>query len=419
MRRLHILMFAALGAAAVGAPLAAHAVGVDGRFTASAYAFEGNPTEGTTTTNLRSHGALRLTLNELGHRGLSLHSYLRATTDLTESADSDPRLRAYNLFVRYRDRRIDARAGRQRVFAGVGYGTIDGARIDVERAGIDLTLYGGALVPVDGSGVNALADAHLWGARLRTSRLAGVDVAVSFADRERDPAAYVPRASLYGYLRQPPAVRRRLLGVEANRRFGLHSLRGRVDYDLHAGSLRRSELAGRLGLSADLAVSTEWRHREPHIYDGSIFSVFPISAYDELGLRCHYRLSPRLSLAANAATVRYDDDSSVRLGLSAAIGRHLTLGYHRAQGYAGDNDGFSGHLNYPLRRNLVLRGQLNLASYESFEADDRDGLAAAVAGLTWRPSRTLSLDGQMQALRNPSSDSDLRLLVRGSWRFRR
>lgn len=396
----------------------ASAVTVDGRVTASAYAYEGNPTESTTSTYVRSHVALRLAATDLGWRGLSLSTYALGTTDLAESADSDPQLRVHNLFLRYQAGGVDVRAGRQHLFAGVGYGTIDGARVDARHAGVDLTLYGGALAPVGQSGLGSLSAAHMVGARLSTSRLAGVDLAVSFTDRQRDPEAFADSGRFSRFIGQPSGVHRQLVGAEAHRGFGRHSLRGRLDVDLLDSGVRRAEVAGRLGLSVDLAISAEVLHREPAVYEGSFLSVFPGQPYDEVELGLHYRVAPALALSAYAATVLYDGDDSQRLGLSAACGRNLAVSYYRAQGFAGAHDGLSGSAFWPVGRDLVLRGELGLSSYERFAADDRDGLASAVAGLTWRPTHTFSLDGQLQALRNPSYDSDLRALVRGSWRFR-
>lgn len=409
-----VALVAALLAAGV-----ASAVTVDGRVTASAYGYEGNPTDSTATTYLRSHAALRLTLTELGHRGLSLTTYGHATTDLAERAGSDPRLRVYSLFLRYQAGGVDLRAGRQHVFAGVGNGTIDGARLDLRRAGVDLALYGGALDPVAASDVGSLSAAHMVGARLRTSRLAGIDLAVSAVDRERDPVAWAAAGRYSGFVGQPSPVHRRLVGAEAHRAFGRHWLRGRVDYDLLDGGVRRAEAGARCGLSSALAVSADLRRREPSVYEGSFFGVFPGQPYDEVDLGLHWQASPSLSLSLNAATVLYDGDDSQRLSLGAAFGRGLALSYARSQGFAGSSDGLSGTLLWPVGRRLVVRGELGLSAYERFAADDREDLVTAVAGLTWRATRTLSVDGQLQGLRNPSYDSDLRLLVRGSWRFRR
>jgi hypothetical protein len=385
--------------------------------TASAYGYEGNPTESTTASYFRTHAAVRLQARDLGHEALSLTTFLRGTTDLAQSDDAGPRLRVYNLFLRYDRGAIDARAGRQRIFAGVGSGTIDGARLALGGSRVGLQLFGGALAPLDDEGLGAWSEGSLWGARLN-GQLLGVDLAASYADRQREPIRYATPGRYSGFVGTPEAVRRQLVGVQAYRRFGLHSLRGRVDYDLQDEGLRRGEVAARVGLTADLAVIAEWRRREPDLYAGSILSVFPSEGYDETALRLHYRLSPQLALGLSAAQVAYDDDDSQRLGLSATIGRSLTISYARSQGYAGDNDGLSGSLHHALTPQITLRGQLGLSSYERFEDDDREGLVSAVAGVTWRPSREFSFDTQVQGLRNPSYDTDMRLLLRGSWRFR-
>ncbi|MBT6146584.1 MAG: hypothetical protein HOH74_14195, partial [Gemmatimonadetes bacterium] len=284
---------------------------------------------------------------------------------------------------------------------------------------VGLTAFGGALMPVDGYAYGSLSDAYLWGLRLRTDRLLGVNVALSYADREREPTEYVSAGKFSGFIGQPQAIRRQLLGAEASRRFGRHSIRARADYDLQNESLRRGEVSTRVGLSAALAVQASWRHRQPSIFSGSILSVFPSQGYDEWALRLHYRLAEELTLSTHAATVIYDDDETQRLGVSVAFGRHLTVGYRRYQGYAGGTDGISGSLIYPLGKKLTLRGDLDLSTFERFEADDSDDLVAVVAALTWRPTREFSLDGQLQGLRNPSYDTDVRLLLRGSWRFRK
>lgn len=413
MRIFVVLLASALGVAPVlGAT-------VDGRVTASVYAFEGAVTDSTTQDYLRSTGAVRLQISDLGHPGLSITSYSQSTTDLSKQSTDDPSTRFYSLFLRYKDSRGDLVVGRQHVWAGVGSGSIDGLRLDTKRSGVRLTLYGGALVPVDGYETNSLSDAYLWGIRLRTERLAGVRLSLSYADRQRDPIPYRNAGIYSGFTGRFPAIRRQLLGAEASRRFGPHALRGRLDYDLQNEELRRGEVSGRLGLTPTLSVQAGWRQRRPSVFAGSILSVFPSQGYDELSVRANYALSTDLTVSVDAATVIYDDDDTQRLGVSAAIGRHITIGLRRYQGYAGDTAGITGSINYPLTSSLHLRGSLDAASFERFAADDSDDLLTGLAGLTWRPSRTFSVDGQLQGLSNPAYDSDLRMLLRANYRFRR
>ena len=112
-------------------------------------------------------------------------------------------------------------------------------------------------------------------------------------------------------------------------------------------------------------------------------------------------------------------DSAQRARLSARIGRGLTVGYRLHRGYSGDVLGLYGSVVQQLSPRWILRGHLDLSSVERYTTDEGDELLAAVAAVTWRPAKTLSVDAQAQGLRNPSYDSDLRLLLRGSWRFRR
>lgn len=415
-----LISFIVLGAALVGP---AWGLSASGRLTSSLYSYEGAESPTQSSSRVRLHQSARLDVGDLGVRGLSFSTYLRGTTDVAEQADSDPRLQVYSAYLTWKNRASRVRIGRQRVSAGVGYGSVDGLRGDTEFAGLRLTAYGGALVPLDTStDINPLNVAHLWGLRLSTERFLGTALAVSFADRSRDVEPFHSTRSLpaqVGYSGDLPPVQRRLLGVDAYRRFaGGHRLGARLDADLHSESLRRAEVEGRYQVSPDLGVELGWMKREPSIYANSILSVFNYDSYEEVEARLHYRVSPALSVSGHMANVVYDGDDAQRLGMTASLGSHCSVGYYRSMGYAGANDGVVGSLYYPLSRRLTLKGQLDLAAYERFEeADERDGLVTGVVGATFRPTRATFLDLQIQGLRNPSYTSDLRVHVRGSWRF--
>ncbi|MFH1571672.1 MAG: hypothetical protein ABIL09_27025 [Gemmatimonadota bacterium] len=410
--------------AALAAPLAlaapAWGLSASGRLTTSLYGYEGADADGGSATHLRAYQGARLDLGDLGLAGLSFHTYLRATTDVADQADSDPRLQVYAANLDWKRQGTRLQLGRQRIQAGVGYGSIDGLRADASYAGLGLTAYAGALVPLNTStDISSFGAAHLWGLRLSTERFLGTSVALSFADRERDPEPFDQPGQYSGLVGDRPAVKRRLVGLDAYRQFARgHSLRGRLDADLHAGSLRRAEVGGRYQICSDLGLELGYMRREPSVYYNSVLSVFDAEGYQEIEARLHYRLSPDLGLSGSAAALFYDGADAQRLGITASLGSSYTLGYYRSMGYAGANDGLVGSLYYPVSRRLVLRGQLDLAAYERYEdADERDGLVTGALGATYRPSRTTSLDLQLQGLRNPTHTSDLRVFVRGSWRF--
>ena len=414
MHVLPLLLIGLLGA------VPAAALTVSGRLTSSLYAYEVQDLDSSATTHLRGHQSLRLDLSRLAAPALSLHTYVRGTTDLADAADTDPRLRIYNAYLAWKKTNYRLHLGRQRIYAGVGSGAIDGGRADIEFRGLKLTAYAGTLVPLGRStDISSWSAGHLWGARLSTERFFNIAAALSLALRARQPEAYDQPGTYSGVQATPAAVERRLLGLDLNRRFaGGHSLYGRLDYDLEDEILRRSAVSGRYVLSPRLSAQGEWFQRQPAIFANSIFSAFPSEKFQEIGARLYYRARPDLQLSLHFASLLYDGDSARRAGLTASLGQHYSVGYYHSGGYARASDGLVGSVHYPVGRKLLLRGELDLTAYERYEdADEREELATGSLGLTYRPDRKTFVEVEVQGLRNPVYANDARLLIRGSRRF--
>ncbi|MFT5086987.1 MAG: hypothetical protein ACI8PG_001344 [Planctomycetota bacterium] len=411
------IIYIACWAALLIAPPTFAGPSVDGRLTTSLYAYESQLTDTTTTTYTRAYQSVRLNVGQLATKQLSFHTYFQGTSDLSETADSDPRLRLYNAYFAYKKRGYQLRFGRQRIYAGTGYGSIDGARARIRYSEVELLLYAGALAPADRSGeLGSWDEGKLWGARLSSKRLLKTDIALSFSQRESTPAAYT--GSISGNTTTPSAIERTLVGFDARRAFaGGHTLYARLDYDINDKNLRRTQLSGRYAISPNLSTQLEWYKRAPSIYHNSIFSVFPNEDYQEFSGRLHYRASEQLQLTASYAHVLYDGDSAQRIGIVAAIGTRYSIGYYRTSGYARASDGLVGNVYWALNAKWTLRGELDLASYERYEGADRDELFTSGFGLHYRPTRRLSTELGVQGLKNPLYDSDMRLFLRGSWRF--
>ena len=391
----------------------AHCLTVGGRLASSLYTYEDRQAD--TTTYVRAHQSLRLDVGRLALPEFSFHVYLQGV----EQAETDPRLRIHYGYLTWEKDRYHLQFGRQRVYAGVGYGSIDGVRGDLEVAGCRLTLYGGSLAPLERTSIASWSEGHLWGAKISTERFLDTPLSLSFAHRERDPEVYSVPGRFSEVQVQSPAVVRRLVGLDASHRFrGGHSLYGRLDYDWLEGDIRRSEISGRCLLSSRISAQVEWFRRKPWVFYNSIFSVFSRQDYQEMGGRLHYRFNSNLQFTGHFANLFYDDDNAQRLGLIARIGPRYSIGYYRTMGYAQASDGLVGSVYYTLSRKLALRGELDLAAYERYpEAEDREDLVTGVLGLTYRPTRKTFLQVQVQGLRNPVYASDLRLFLRGSWRF--
>lgn len=385
----------------------AAAIVVDGRLTSSLYNYEALKDSATTATFLRANQGLRLDLGRLGSRALSFHTYMQGSTDLSEEANNDPRLRLYHAYFSWKAGRSEIYLGRQRISAGAGLGRIDGAKATLRGKDWNLDVYAGPLAPLDqGAGLGSWSEGSLWGARVRTSRLLGTDLGLSFARRQRE---LTPDRDLV----------RELLSLEGRRIFrSKHSLYARLDYDQQETQLYRAEVDGRLAIAPRLSLQANWLRRLPAVFAGSFFSMFPQEAYQEVGGSLYFQATEQVQLAASFAEVLYTDDNAQRLGLVLSSGPHYSLGYYRTVGYARASDGLVGNIYYALGRQLVLNGEVDLATFERYEeAEDRDGLATGGVGLNWKPVPGALIEAQVQAMRNPVYSSDLRFLLRGSWHF--
>jgi hypothetical protein len=385
----------------------AGALVVDGRLTTSLYNYEALKDSAATAAFWRANQGLRLDIGRLGVPAISFHTYLQGSTDLAEKAGNDPRLQLYHAYFAWRGERGEVQLGRQRISAGAGLGRIDGVRLTRRGKGWDGDLYAGALTPLDrGAGLGSWSEGSLWGARGRTKRWGDVDLGLSFARRQRQ-------------LDSGGKLVRQLVSLEGRRLFRQkHHLYARLDCDLKDPQLYRAEVDGRLAIAPRLSLQANYLRRLPAVFAGSFFSIFPQNAYREIGGSFCFQATGQVQLAASFAQVLYDEDDARRLGLILSSGSSYSLGYYRTMGYARASDGLAGNLSYALPRKLSVQGQLDLATFERYEeAEDRDGLAAGGLGLSWKPVPAALVEAQVQALRNPVYNTDLRFLLRSSWHF--
>jgi hypothetical protein len=196
---------------------------------------------------------------------------------------------------------------------------------------------------------------------------------------------------------------------------------GRLDLDLETEvEVDAVEVVGHLQATPELRISGEFQHRKPRISLNSILSVFEVSTNQEVGGRIFYRLSPRVSLSADAFRVAYDDDDSWRLGVGV-ICEQGYIGYSRRVGYGGASDAVSASLHHTLSPEWTLKADGSFSGYRLYGAQaERDRALAGSLGLTYRPRRALSFDLAGQVLRNEYYTRDVRFFFRGSvWFFKR
>ncbi len=395
---------------------------LQGRSTTALYAFERAPGPSGESQHLRGYQTLDLTISRLGWRGLSFHLYGFASTDLRSNTVDDPRLWLYSAYLRYDFQGGELRIGRQRVFAGVGFGTVDGISGRYLWDGrAEAEAYAGLQMPLtEGLKVDSWDESHMFGGRLRSAAWQKTRLAMSFVQKSRARKVYLTPGEFTAnrwLLEKISALQQRRLGFDAWHSFGPAELSARLDYDLLWNRVQRAECNAR-GNLGKVEVGLDYIFRNPLVDWNSIFGVFSQRSNQEIAGRVLYVLSREVGLFARAAWIGLEGESSRRfsLGLRARGG---TLGLAHQSGYGGDRWGLVGDYRWKVNKKLWLHVSSDYNTYRYYGLDaEWEYTLAGTVGATWYPSRGLRLDLEFQGLQNPHLDSDLRALLRASYSFR-
>lgn len=416
---------AALAAAALlgGSPSLAETY--SGRLTSTVYVFQRADSTDGETTHARGTQIFQLARNG---RDVTLRTYGQVDGDLASRLVGDPKLRLYDLSLEWHDVLPGAsiRLGRQPVFAGAASGTIDGARVDVQPVPpLRLRGFAGGLPPAEHEATltDELGDNWMLGGQLAVRPTADSRIALAYvAKRRRRPGFDALRADTLGnvFTRfvEPDDRELEIASVDAAWTVARATLRGRGDYDHLGRRLTRAELSARADVSSRWTLNGGYTYRSPRLPWSSIFSVFNVDDNHEIEGGVGFRLLPEVRMHGAGAVVLYADESSYR----ATVGVDTRLGggsWVRRGGWAGELDGFNLFVQHPLGAGKITPlAQLSWARYRTdSDRGGRETVFSGVGGLTVHARADLSLDGQVQFLRNPRYEQDVRFLLRLRYRF--
>jgi hypothetical protein len=371
---------------------------LNGRFVTSAYGWERQLKSGESASQLRAYENIQL---NFGTPDISFHTYLQGSTDFSQEAEGDPRLRLFNAYLRVKNiaDMIDLKIGRQALFAGVSYGTIDGASIKARPTdGVEVLAYAGGLTrpsqDIDYYFYDHVQDNWQLGGQVLLYLVQNTKIGLSYMNRHRETSLF--------YAWRPDAqmdLQETLIdyGSRANQYGSInvaHSsgklwLYGRYDYDFNFERTSRAELAASYQAMHNMSLSLSLAHREPILAYNSYFSLLEAEANQEAVLGIDYSIHPKLTLMGRFSTVMYDD-------------------VH----------GFNLHFTYPLMEGmLVPHVGAVYSSYALAENLDKTSTWAGVVGTTFRPVKTVSIDLQGQYMTNKIYQSDMRAFVRINYWF--
>ena len=398
-------------------PGSASALNLSARLTASLHSWERQDDDSTSVAQNTIHQLVSLKIADVGVKGLSFHAYGRGFIH-AEDSESRRRLALYSTYADWKGiaRRLDLRIGRQRVFAGVGRGTFDGAQASLSLPlSVELLAYAGAETPQDRSTrVRSWDEGHLYGFRASVRRWR-TTLSLSFANESR-PALGLTAEEAGESEQELTTLARRLLGGEVRSAYLRRAeLYGRVDIDAIAWEPARVQLRGSGKASPGLSVSAELDYRAPAIDANSFLSVFPLKANTEIEGAAAYLMRDRFQLNGSYSVVLFAGDETHRLRLGLSRGRSA-FGYYRRSGYGGERDGLTFASGRAITPQVSLRGSLNFSTYRLSETSaDRDQALSGVLALDYARTDKLAVSVEGHVLENKTYDYDLRLFAKVTW----
>ncbi len=397
---------------------------VNGRIISSVYSWERFDT--VAVSNRLTRGFLSA-LIDVSQGNFSLHTHLQGAMTAGNGA-GDQEMRTFFLYGTWKNigNAVDLSFGRLPFYAGVGNGTLDGARVVTHVANntYRVTLYGGANVPTDLAlkGWRRLKENYTVGGQILTSAIPHTRVGISYIRRLRELEAYwaLRADSLFNPIQVyvTPDPRKEQLGsVDASYRIGVLSAYGRYDYDVNNKKTQRGQLSLQVGITDDIALSADYIHRAPRLPFNSFFSVFEVSSLDEVEGGVDVLLLPRIRSYVRGAYVQYEGDNSFRYTVGVATD-YASIAYRGNTGYAGELNSISVQGTYPLF-NRLLSPSLGFSfySYRLSSAAERVDAISGLIGATIRPAIPVSFDVQVQWLRNRIYENDVRVFGRLNYWF--
>jgi hypothetical protein len=398
---------------------------ISGRLNTSIYSWQQRNLEDESAQHMRTYQLAQFSIGNIGLQGLSFHTYLNLSHDLGKQAVDDPRIWLYNCYFDYKTLKntLAIGVGRQRIYAGVGYGTIDGVRLKYRfKDYFNVKFYAGMLAPLQKSTELADFDADnlSWGFHITSTKIKKVRIGISYAAHSRTVLPYKTAGVYSGnYRLEHPisTLQKELIGIDLK---GLLSskfrLNARLDYNFGNHTVRRGQGGVRWVVNKNFDLGLDYIYRTPYLDLNSIFSVFTYNPNQEIALLSNY-LWRDFRFNVNLATVMFEGDNNLRLGFGCSW-KQIYMGYFHRSGYGGDNNGLSAHYKHILNKKLHLTFGSNLASYKLYStADDVEFLFGGTLGVLYFPVKKLSLQLETQLLNNKIFDHDFRIFFRGNYAF--
>ena len=225
-----------------------------------------------------------------------------------------------------------------------------------------------------------------------------------------------------------PALRGQLAGLDVSRSFSekitffiraegtiLNQDADRFDSDRF--TFDRFEASADVKPNKKVTITGQYFYRKPRQKLNSIFSIFSNSDSRELWFNVFEYPVSSLSVFGGWAAVDYEYDDANRYN-AGFIWKYITVSASKYTGYSGDLDNVTGSAQFPVRKNLWVRGSLSMGRYKLFDdSTDYNNMVTSSVGIAFSPLKTIGFDLEGQGIRNKLSSNDFRLFGRINYWF--
>jgi len=397
---------------------------VHGRLFTSFYSWEREVFGADPEKYVQTYNGAILHIREIGHKDLAFHTYIRFGNTLAGD-DLNLKHKLYNAYFEWKNlnNRVDISLGRQYIWAGVGNGTMDGGKAEVNLSKWGkIGAYVGTIAPLRESWkIDSWSSSHMIGAYYK-SRYYDTDMQISWVRKNREPSEFTIPSGTSLQTIKASSLTAQLAGLDLSRKFAENLTLYLRTEGTFPGTIREFDL-DRFELTADyspdsrLTLTGQYFYRNPRQNLNSIFSYFSQSNNQEFWLNAYYRLTGSYSLYGGWAYVSYDDDESQRLnlGFSSSL---FSVGAYKYLGYSGDMDNIFFSAQYPFKKNLWIKGSIAVGRYRLYDDNaDYNNLVTSSAGVTFQFRNSMTFDIEGQGIRNSLSKSDFRLFGRFNYWF--
>jgi len=390
---------------------------LDGLVSSSGYYFTRQDPNEEIATHLLLHESFRFRYRS--RNNLTFNTSGVITIDPIGTADPSFNLYALNIDKKNMLSLFDLSAGRVFVYDPSNSGRIDGMNIQgMLPLKTEYSIYAGGLVFADGGFSNPLKS-HLMGVNLSWQIKRNINVSIALSQKARSKRTYTPsyfRNSYFGDYSKTielPAVSERRLGLQLDARRNSWSMHLAAVEDLQWLQIQRVNSIITYSKGPLQKLLFEYYFRRPRIDYNSIFSVFDAQAHQQFSVSAVYNVSSKHHVFSKLQTTLFSDETSFLS--SIGIGSdNLTAQYKYQSGYGGDFHWGTVRGRFRVLPHLTVRANLNIGNYKPFDKS-WESLATVMTGVSYKPTKVLSLSTDAHLLQNRYYNKDIRVLVRVSY----